>query len=562
MSSSSGSYAGPYRLMDSLGKGGLATVKVGLDFSTGHKVAVKIVDKVKLSNPREQVSMAREITIMKLLKHTNILRLYDVYENQEKIFLILDIYEGGDLYSHLTKYGAMRPSEAVILFRQIMKGVEFCHKNLVVHRDLKPENLLLSSDKKTLVLSDFGLSTGMAGSRTLLKTRCGTVHYISPEVAKGEPYVGMASDVWSCGIILFAMVTATLPFDGESSIVVLKKIVKGDYIMPAHLPADLKDLIRKMLELDPHLRITIPIIKKHPWFKLGADKEDLVDEPLPMEEPFTLNLEELKKEKPILENLKLLGWEEDLLMDDLLSLEMNQAKVFYKLLHNHKQNVRQRGRPSAAAATDQPRRRASSTENRMILMTTAANRKSAKFAKEKEPPEENKENHPETEKGEKRKKPIRGIRRPVTLEKHSGSPEDAQRPPRQPRQRAATVGDGTRPDVKVTGARSGWDVSPSLDPNAKIYTVESKKSINQILDNLKVCFGELALELSEKKLKKDTVKLKGRLSAGSKGKKTQVIVEVKMTENGNTVNFKRAGKSSKKDEFQEVCKKIEETLIV
>jgi len=160
---------------------------------------------------------------------------------------------------------------ALLLFKQIISGVEYCHQNMIVHRDLKPENLLLSADRKHLVISDFGLSTGMQGSRNLLKTRCGTVHYISPEVAKGDPYVGMPSDIWSVGIILYAMVTASLPFDGPNSIAVLKKIVRRDFSIPATVPKELQDLIRLMLTLDPKERITIQQIRQHPWY-LGVDE--------------------------------------------------------------------------------------------------------------------------------------------------------------------------------------------------------------------------------------------------------------------------------------------------
>jgi len=329
-------YAGPYRLLETLGKGGLATVKVGLEFESGTRVAVKIVDKEKLSNPREQVSMAREITIMKLLKHKNILRLYDIYENPEKLFLILDLYEGGDLYGHLTTNGALRPEDALPLFKQIIKGVEYCHSHLIVHRDLKPENLLLSADKKNLVISDFGLSTGMQGSRNLLKTRCGTVHYISPEVAKGDPYVGMASDIWSIGIIVYAMVTATLPFDGPSSVAVLKKIVRGEFHMPPTLPPELQDLIRKMLNVDPKERITIPHIKLHPWYSGLKDDTPRSPESETPHEPLVLTLTDIKVHTDVIGNLKLLGWEESELMNELLSKEMNTAKMFYKLLVDHK----------------------------------------------------------------------------------------------------------------------------------------------------------------------------------------------------------------------------------
>jgi serine/threonine protein kinase len=208
---------------------------------------------------------------------------------------------------------------------------------MIVHRDLKPENLLLSADKKHLVISDFGLSTGMQGSRNLLKTRCGTVHYISPEVAKGDPYVGMASDIWSVGIILYAMVTATLPFDAPTSVAVLKKIVRGEYHMPAHLPPDLQALIRLMLTLDPKERITIPQIKLHQWY-LGLKEE--TPRQLSSREPdplYNIALEEIKENADIISNLKLLGWEESELMNDLLDQKtMNMAKAFWKLLVENK----------------------------------------------------------------------------------------------------------------------------------------------------------------------------------------------------------------------------------
>eukprot|EP01124_Arcella_intermedia_P004658 TRINITY_DN1263_c0_g1_i1.p1 TRINITY_DN1263_c0_g1~~TRINITY_DN1263_c0_g1_i1.p1 ORF type:complete len:620 (+),score=145.11 TRINITY_DN1263_c0_g1_i1:63-1922(+) len=559
------SYAGPYRLMESLGKGGLATVKVGVDLSTGHRVAVKIVDKSKLANPREQISMAREITIMKLLKHPNILHLYDVYENTEKIFLILDLYEGGDLYGHLIRHGPMRPSEVLGLFRQLIKGIEFCHNNLIVHRDLKPENLLLSKDKKTLVISDFGLSTGMAGSRNLLKTRCGTVHYISPEVAKGEMYVGMASDVWSCGIILYAMSTASLPFDGETSIIVLKKIVKGEYTIPHHLPPDLKDLIRKMLTPDPAARITVSQIKQHPWHRLGATREDLMDS-TPVVPNVEVTAEMIQQNESIFQSLKLLGWEEAELKQELLSPAKNQAKVFFSLLVEQKAATMKKKSPaksprstltSSSHGPDPLRRpRASSSDHQHTHSTSHSRTKSKSTDQSTTESEDNKENISKDD------NPLKKAKRPSLVasrtNKSSGEHPEAPRT----RQRAATIGSGGEGPVKGHARSGSWDVSPVLDPEAKIYSVESKKSLNQILESLKTCFMTLDLEFTEKKHKRDSVKVKGKLPTG-KAKKTQVVVEVKLSETGsNVVNFKRSKKSSKKEDFKEVCKKIEENLIV
>eukprot|EP01126_Amoeba_proteus_P061761 TRINITY_DN8320_c0_g1_i1.p1 TRINITY_DN8320_c0_g1~~TRINITY_DN8320_c0_g1_i1.p1 ORF type:complete len:290 (+),score=41.23 TRINITY_DN8320_c0_g1_i1:129-998(+) len=267
--STKNSRIGSYRLMDVIGQGGMATVRLGVyteGKNVGTQVAVKIINKEKLVNEREKTSVAREITIMKLLHHPNILHLHDLLESEEKIYLVLDYYAGGDLYRHISTCGALRPSAAANLFRQLIDAIDFCHQHMIVHRDLKPENLLLSEDKKILVLSDFGLSTGMHGSRDTLSTRCGTVHYISPEVARGDEYVGMQSDIWSCGIILYTMVTASVPFQGDSPVEILRKVVKRDFLMPSNLSSDLQDLLDKMLTLDPEERLTIREIRSHPWF--------------------------------------------------------------------------------------------------------------------------------------------------------------------------------------------------------------------------------------------------------------------------------------------------------
>lgn len=408
----------------------------------------------------------------------------------------------------------------------------------------------------------------------------------------------MSSDVWSCGIILFAMVTASLPFDGESSVIVLKKIVKGDFNMPAYLPTELKDLIRKMLNVNPSQRITIPDIKKHPWYKLGASKEDM-DDPILAIDPFTLTLEEIQSDKTMLDNLKLLGWEESQLIDDLLSKEMNQAKIFYRYLTEHKQNKIQSPKnpsvPKVPTSEEKQRRRASDGRARSHGNSVkGSGNRSRSRSREKEKDKEtsgtsisketedsiseNKENLEGSSASvpEKRYNSSSGTRtNPQPVRSAVSSADDSVAPANQtfsrsktPRQRAATLGERTRPNLNES--RSRWGISPTQDPYAKMYSVESKMSISQILDNLRLCFNGLELEFTEKK-QKNSVKVKGRLSDGTR-KKTQVIVELKPMDDGNiVVNFKPTTKkrssSKKKDtkpieSFPEVCKKIEENLIV
>jgi serine/threonine protein kinase len=498
--------------------------------------------------------MAREITIMKLLKHKNILRLYDIYENEEKIFLILDLYEGGDLYGYLTQQGARPLDEALLLFKQIISGVEYCHKCMIVHRDLKPENLLLSADKKALVISDFGLSTGMQGSRNLLKTRCGTVHYISPEVAKGDLYVGMASDVWSMGIILYAMVTATLPFDGPNSVAVLKKIVRGEFHMPAHLPKELQDLIRLMLTLDPKGRITIQQIKQHPWY-LGLPDETPrtpTGQDLP-EEPYIVDIKELKENSDVISNLKLLGWEESELMNELLDTKMTMAKTFYKLLIEHKNLPMEEDEPKIQKVMRRRSIGASAIRGSRIGVTADPSKPEVKS------------------KTTKRASQRASVRRSVNVEKRSTQEEEhAPKARKQNSQNsqssnnplansgsAISVTTSSTPS-KSTSKNVVWGVSPTLEPEAKKYEVESNKSVTQLLEALKHCFADLGQYDISAKQTKNGIKVKARKSGKRHG---HPVVTVNLLQReGETSVILKGGKS--KEEFKELAKKVEETLVV
>jgi len=553
--SKGGEYAGPFRLLETLGKGGLATVKVGLDPKSNTKVAVKIIDRVKLENPREQVSMAREITIMKLLKHKNVLRLHDIFENEQAIFLILDIYDGGDLYGHLTKNGAMRPSEAFKMFKQIIEGIEYCHKNLIVHRDLKPENLLLSGDKETLVISDFGLATGMQGSRNLLKTRCGTVHYISPEVAKGDPYVGMASDVWSCGIILYAMLTAALPFDGPNSVAVLKKIVKGIFHMPSYIPKELQDLINKLLTQDPVQRITIPQIKRHPWYRFYNDdksKPPEKEEDDEIQEPVDIKLKDIEEHEDILQNLQLLGWEKFELRDQLLSKEMNTAKMFYKLLLQHGSQNQEDEKPEP----NNPVRMNKPVQNVKKERTRARHRSLTGALNKTTVHEKSSRRKSERKRTVLRKKevdlPTGNRGRAYTIESPGRLNEEGT-----PKTDLTTVPEN---EQNPEEADSKVQNNPS-ESECKIYNLQTRKDINQILSILKRNFSGLSLDVTEKRSKDGSIKLRARKSQGSRKGRTSVKVELTTSDSGNVeVSFIQPKKGQEKKEFQDVVKNIQGTL--
>jgi serine/threonine-protein kinase HSL1, negative regulator of Swe1 kinase len=209
-------------------------------------------------------ALEREIVIMKLIDHPNILRLYDVWETSSELYLILEYAEGGELFDYLCDKGPLPRSEALSHFQQIITALHYCHRFNIAHRDLKPENILLDKNKN-IKIADFGMAVWQ-GKSDMLKTACGSPHYAAPEVINGERYNGTASDVWSCGVILYALLTGRLPFDDEDIVPLLEKVRQGKYFLPADMDPQAKDLISKMLEKDTKKRITVAEILKHPFY--------------------------------------------------------------------------------------------------------------------------------------------------------------------------------------------------------------------------------------------------------------------------------------------------------
>jgi 5'-AMP-activated protein kinase catalytic alpha subunit len=232
---------------------------------TGHKVAVKILNKAKIKQLGMEEKVQREINILHLCTHPHIIRLYEVIDTPTDIFLVNEYVSGGELFDYIVSKGRLSADEARNFFHQIISGVEYCHFQKIVHRDLKPENLLLDANLN-IKIADFGLSNLMRDG-DFLRTSCGSPNYAAPEVISGHLYAGPEVDVWSCGVILYALLCGSLPFDDESIPNLFKKIKSGMYSLPTHLSQLAKNLIPRMLEVDPMKRITIPEIRLHPWFQ-------------------------------------------------------------------------------------------------------------------------------------------------------------------------------------------------------------------------------------------------------------------------------------------------------
>ncbi|XP_038052983.1 serine/threonine-protein kinase BRSK2-like [Patiria miniata] len=370
MSSGDMQHVGPYKLEKTLGKGQTGLVKLGVHCVTGKKVAVKIINKEKLS---ESVLMKveREIAIMKLIEHPHVLGLYDVYENRKYLYLVLEHVSGGELFDYLVRKGRLTPREARKFFRQIISAIDFCHCHSICHRDLKPENLLLD-EKNNIRVADFGMAS-LQLDQSLLETSCGSPHYACPEVIRGEKYDGRRADVWSAGVILYALLVGALPFDDDNLRNLLEKVKRGVFHIPHFVPPDCQNLLRGMVETHAEKRLTISQIQRHPWFIIGS-KNDGHDTELPRKTSVKIPvlMSENDIDPDVLRSMGSLGCfkDRDKLIRNLLGQHHNSEKVIYSLLLDRKQrkpsfeDESEASSRSRSDSADPPRKRVDSYRRR------------------------------------------------------------------------------------------------------------------------------------------------------------------------------------------------------
>jgi serine/threonine-protein kinase HSL1, negative regulator of Swe1 kinase len=327
----------------------IGRVRIARHSKTGQYAAIKIVSKTALVNSRRSIQgldehadrillgIEREIVIMKLIDHPNIMRLYDVWETSTELYLILEYVEGGELFDYLCKRGRLSTSEALGYFQQIIAAIDYCHRFNIAHRDLKPENLLLDQDRNIKV-ADFGMAAWqMNNTSGLLRTACGSPHYAAPEVIEGRAYNGSSSDIWSCGVILFALLAGRLPFDDEDLHTLLEKVKIGSYDMPQTIDKRAQDLITRMLEKDVRKRITVAQIFVHPFFTLHPPKNAMLVPPTldaiarPIEDRSAIDPD-------ILANLRTLwhGTPEEDIIGKLTNDEQTWEKGVYYLLQQYR----------------------------------------------------------------------------------------------------------------------------------------------------------------------------------------------------------------------------------
>ncbi|CAK7274575.1 serine/threonine-protein kinase gin4 [Sporothrix epigloea] len=366
---------GPWQLGKTLGKGSSARVRAARHCSTHQPVAVKIIAKKTArmtqsgsiaqldqfdSNLPENVNgvrrmplaIEREVAILKLIEHPNIVKLHDIWENRNEIYLILEYVENGDLFTYVSQNGALTEEASVFVFRQMMSAVQYCHAYNICHRDLKPENILLKADGQ-IKIADFGMAALHQGPQSHLQTSCGSPHYAAPELLKARPYRGDKADIWSMGVILFVMLAGRLPFDEDDMGLMLAKAKKGIYAMPSSFSPDAKDLVHRILQTEPEVRISMKRMWQHPLIwkygyldDLGTYGTDGQGQGGRAKQVTPLDLTNIDTQ--IFRQLRSM-WHtlrEDDLVAKLVSNEPNDQKLFYWLLHGFRERQQEDFNPT------------------------------------------------------------------------------------------------------------------------------------------------------------------------------------------------------------------------
>lgn len=254
-----------------MGCGAFAKVYHARNVFTGQSVAIKVINKKKLNGTNLVSNVKREISIMRRLRHPNIVKLYEVLASKTKIYVVMEFVKGGELFAKVSK-GRFSENLSRKYFQQLISAVGYCHSRGVYHRDLKPENLLVD-DSGNLKVSDFGLSavTGQIRPDGLLHTLCGTPAYVAPEILTKKGYDGAKVDMWSCGVILYVLNAGYLPFNDPNLMAMYKKIYKGEFRCPKWMSADLKRFLGRVMDTNPMTRITVDEVLNDPWFRKGGE---------------------------------------------------------------------------------------------------------------------------------------------------------------------------------------------------------------------------------------------------------------------------------------------------
>uniref|UniRef100_A0A8C7VPK2 non-specific serine/threonine protein kinase n=1 Tax=Oncorhynchus mykiss TaxID=8022 RepID=A0A8C7VPK2_ONCMY len=307
-------HVGNYRLLKTIGKGNFAKVKLARHILTGREKISYLLNFLSFQ-------LFREVRIMKILNHPNIVKLFEVIETEKTLYLVMEYASGGEVFDYLVAHGRMKEKEARAKFRQIVSAVQYCHQKKIVHRDLKAENLLLDADMN-IKIADFGFSNEFTmGSK--LDTFCGSPPYAAPELFQGKKYDGPEVDVWSLGVILYTLVSGSLPFDGQNLKELRERVVRGKYRIPFYMSTDCENLLKRFLVLNPSKRGTLEQIMKDRWINAGLEENEL--------KPFMEPEQDITDQKRI-DIMVEMGYTQEEVTESLTRMKYDEITATYLLL--------------------------------------------------------------------------------------------------------------------------------------------------------------------------------------------------------------------------------------
>nr|XP_037875774.1 serine/threonine-protein kinase MARK2 isoform X8 [Bombyx mori] len=364
-------HIGKYKLLKTIGKGNFAKVKLAKHVPTGKEVAIKIIDKTQL-NPGSLQKLFREVRIMKMLDHPNIVKLFQVIETEKTLYLVMEYASGGEVFDYLVLHGRMKEKEARAKFRQIVSAVQYCHQKRIIHRDLKAENLLLDGEMN-IKIADFGFSNEFTPGAKL-DTFCGSPPYAAPELFQGKKYDGPEVDVWSLGVILYTLVSGSLPFDGSTLRELRERVLRGKYRIPFYMSTDCENLLKKFLVLNPAKRASLESIMRDKWMNTGYEEDEL--------RPYVEPQQDFKDHKRIaqVEALVCLGYNRQEIEYSLAEAKYDDVFATYLLLGRKSTDPESDGSRSGSslslrtsAAANQTQQQQQTNSHAVGTTTTASN---------------------------------------------------------------------------------------------------------------------------------------------------------------------------------------------
>uniref|UniRef100_A0A674MNG4 non-specific serine/threonine protein kinase n=1 Tax=Takifugu rubripes TaxID=31033 RepID=A0A674MNG4_TAKRU len=335
-------HIGNYRLLKTIGKGNFAKVKLARHILTGREVAIKIIDKTQLNPTSLQKVFVRFVVTISLFVAV---QLFEVIETEKTLYLIMEYASGGEVFDYLVAHGRMKEKEARAKFRQIVSAVHYCHQKNIVHRDLKAENLLLDADSN-IKIADFGFSNEFSvGSK--LDTFCGSPPYAAPELFQGKKYDGPEVDIWSLGVILYTLVSGSLPFDGQNLKELRERVLRGKYRIPFYMSTDCEGILRRFLVLNPAKRCSLEQIMKDKWINIGHEGDELKAHIEPVED---------FNDTSRIDIMVGMGFTREEIRDSLNTQKYNEVTATYLLLgrKNDTENVVTRSSSSLSLARVRP----------------------------------------------------------------------------------------------------------------------------------------------------------------------------------------------------------------